>query len=65
MGKTLSVDLFTCTDCESCLSLCPDLFRRNEATGLIEVKDLSEYPEEEVRQIMSTCPAHCIHWEES
>ena len=64
MGKTISIDHSTCTDCESCLALCPSLFRRNEGTGLIEVQDLPHIPEEEVRQAMCMCPAHCIVSEE-
>jgi ferredoxin len=64
MAKTISIDHSTCTDCESCLTLCPSLFRRNEATGLIEVQDLPQIPEEDVRLAMCMCPAHCIASEE-
>jgi ferredoxin len=64
MNKMPFIDRFECTDCESCLSLCPAVFKRNDETGLIEVKDLSVYPEEEIRQVMSLCPADCITWEE-
>ena len=58
------IDLSQCTDCESCLELCPGIFQRNTETGLIEVVDLSEYPQEEVETAMSTCPTDCITWEE-
>jgi len=57
------IDLGECTDCDSCLELCPSVFKRNEETGCIEVMDLSGYPEEEVQEAISTCPADCITWE--
>lgn len=57
------IDLSRCTDCESCLEICPSVFRRNEETGLIEVIDLAEYPEQEIHEAVATCPADCITWE--
>ncbi|NIR18058.1 MAG: ferredoxin, partial [Desulfobacterales bacterium] len=51
MKKVPVIDLGECTDCESCLELCPHVFRRNEETGQIEVIDLSEYPENEVQEV--------------
>ena len=59
------VDLSRCTDCESCLVLCPSVFKRNEETGRIEIVDRSEYPEEEIREVIAMCPADCISWEET
>lgn len=59
------IDLSRCTDCESCLEVCPSVFRRNEETGLIEVIDLFDYSEQEVHEAMATCPADCITWEEA
>jgi ferredoxin len=65
MKKVPAIDLGECTDCESCLELCPHVFRRNEETGHIEVADLSEYPEEEIQEVINMCPAACITWEEA
>ena len=59
-----AIDVSECTDCESCLDLCPSIFKRNEETGHIEVVELPEYPEEEIREIMNCCPGDCITWEE-
>ncbi|MBL7175463.1 MAG: ferredoxin [Desulfobacteraceae bacterium] len=59
------IDLSRCTDCESCLEICPAVFKRNNETGIIEVVELSEYPEEDVREAMSVCPTDCITWEEN
>jgi ferredoxin len=64
MSKRIPViDLAECTDCESCLSLRPDVFKRNPDTGCIEVAELFEYPEDEIEQVMSMCPGDCITWQ--
>ena len=57
------IDLAECTDCEGCIDLCPDVFVRNDA-GYIEVKELEEYPEEAVNEVIMNCPTRCISWEE-
>lgn len=64
MKKVPAIHLGECTDCESCLELCPHVFRRNQETGHIEVAHLSEYSEEEIQEVISMCPADCITWEE-
>ncbi|MCP4665871.1 MAG: ferredoxin [Deltaproteobacteria bacterium] len=62
--STPVIDLSLCTDCDSCMEVCPAAFRRNIETGLIEVVDLPEYPVECVEDAISICPADCISWEE-
>jgi ferredoxin len=62
--RTPVVDLRLCTDCDSCIEVCPAAFRRNSDTGLIEVIDLQEYPVESVEYAINLCPADCISWEE-
>lgn len=64
MKRIPAIDRFRCTDCESCLELCPEVFQRNPDTGSIEVADLSAYPEEKIQEVISMCPADCIGWEE-
>ncbi len=64
MKKIPVIDISRCTDCESCLEICPDVFQRNMETGLIEVADLPDYPEEAVDQAINICPVDCISWEE-
>lgn len=65
VSKIPLIDRSDCTDCESCIDLCPQVFRRNKETGCIEVAELSEYPEEAVEEAMAMCPGDCIAWQES
>lgn len=60
-----SVDMGGCTGCNSCLEVCPSVFRYNDDTGWIEVVEADFYPEEQVREAMVLCPGKCISWEES
>jgi ferredoxin len=40
------------------------VFKRNEDTGLIEVKELPCYVQEDIREAISCCPKDCIALEE-
>jgi ferredoxin len=64
MGKIPVIDISECTDCGSCLEICPDVFIKNDEMGHIEVIDLPEYPEDKVCEAIGICPADCITWEE-
>ncbi|MBW2107729.1 MAG: ferredoxin [Deltaproteobacteria bacterium] len=57
------VDMADCVDCDTCLELCPEVFRRNDLGG-IQVADLSQYPEEQIEEVIKNCPGDCIHWEQ-
>jgi ferredoxin len=61
-GKPV-IDISNCSDCESCLSAGPSVFIRNRETGLIEVAELKEYPEDEIREAINCCPDNCIELE--
>ena len=63
MGQAPVIDSSECSDCESCVEVCPSVFRINEETGMIEAVELSQYPEEEIREAISCCPKDCISWE--
>lgn len=63
LKKIPVLDRSECTDCESCISLRPDIFKRNQDTGCIEVAELFDYPEQEIEQVMSVCPGDCITWQ--
>ena len=57
------IDPSRCTECESCLAVCPEVFRKNGRTGLLEVVDLPRYPKDRVDEAIVICPADCISWE--
>lgn len=61
--KIPEVDLSECIQCDVCVDVCPQVFRKTDA-GYIEVADLSEYPEPEVEEAIKNCPADCIFWAE-
>ena len=63
MKRVPVVDLGECTDCDSCIELCPGFFKRNKDTGFIEVTECLEYPEDVIDEAISVCPADCIAWE--
>ena len=63
MTEPPSIDLGKCVECEACLELCPEVFKRSEA-GYIEVAALEVYPEECIREAMKYCRSDCIFWEE-
>jgi len=64
MKKVPAIDLSECSDCETCLALCPAVFVRNTETGFIEIQDMEEYPEEKIYEVMSFCPQDCISFSE-
>jgi len=63
MNAAPVIDIRECSDCGSCLELCPSVFKRNEVSGLIETQELSEYPEDQIREAINCCPRDCIEWE--
>jgi len=59
-----AIDYRCCTDCESCIEICPSVFFRNPDTLIIDVVDLQSYPFDEVEKAISICPGDCIYWEQ-
>jgi ferredoxin len=57
------IDLGRCNDCQGCIEVAPAVFRYNSATGLMEVADLNNYPEDLVEEAIKNCPEDCIAWE--
>lgn len=64
MSRVPVIDIKRCNQCESCIEICPDVFRKNSETDCIEVVDLPEYPEDAVLEAMSICPVDCISWDQ-
>ena len=65
MHRVPVIDLNGCSDCETCLELCPGIFIKNRETDIIEIADLPEYPEDEIQTVISMCPCDCISWEDT
>lgn len=59
-----AVDIAACTLCMGCVEVCPEVFRLNEALGIIEVADLEAYPEDSVAEAIKYCPEDAIEWSE-
>lgn len=60
MKRIPVIDYGKCTVCESCIEICPSVFKLNDDTGLIEVLDLPVYPDSEIEEAIIICPADCI-----
>jgi ferredoxin len=56
------VELSECILCEVCTSVCPSVFKINDA-GFVEVTPLENYPEDQVNEAIKNCPKDCIFWE--
>ena len=65
LSRIPAIDAACCTGCNTCIELCPEVFRVREETGIIEIMDLSEYPEDIIREAIILCPVDCITWEET
>lgn len=53
------VELDECILCEICIDVCPSVFSMNDS-GYIEVKELDEYPADDVHEAVKNCPVDCI-----
>ena len=65
MGTTeeicrISVDSYRCNGCETCVALCPELFRISEASGKAEAVNDTAPCSAELERAASSCPVECI-----
>jgi len=58
------IDIGSCSECCGCTEVAPNVFRYNHETGMMDVFDLSSYPEELVVEAIKNCPEDCISWDE-
>jgi len=63
MAKGVRIDADECNGCESCVYVCPDIFRFNNTTELAEVIDPDSTDQECIAEAMDVCPVDCIYWE--
>lgn len=64
MKRLLIIDTGRCSECLGCVEIAPELFRYNEATGRMEVRELGSYSPETVWEAIKNCPKDCIYWED-
>ncbi len=64
MGKRVVIDTDECTGCETCVELCPDVFKFNEDDEVAVVIKAEGGPEECIEDAIDSCPVECIHWED-
>ena len=60
LKKIPVIDISNCTKCEVCTDVCPEVFKKNSDTGMIEIIELEQYPMDEVQEAIINCPSGCI-----
>ena len=69
MPRTPVVDQETCIGCETCVNICPEVFRMEESGGghghehKSTVYNPFGAPEAKIEVAMDNCPVACITWE--
>ncbi len=61
--KTVYVDQDECTGCQACVEDLDSVFRMND-DDVAEVHNAKGASEDEIQEIIDSCPAECIHWKE-
>ena len=56
------IDLSRCVDCDACVEICPEVFRKNEA-GYIELLEVEPESQERIQEAINCCPEDCIAWQ--
>ncbi len=59
----INVDSYRCNGCESCVALCPELFRINEASGKAEAVNDTAPCSGELDRAAAICAEKCIEIE--
>jgi ferredoxin len=63
MARKPYVDQESCTGCETCVDLCPGVFRLTDDM-VAEVFDPAGASEGEIQEAIDSCPVECISWVE-
>ena len=61
MAKNIRIDEEECIGCESCVELCPEVFRFDEETDKAVVIDENLGDADCVEEAIASCPAECIY----
>ena len=57
------IDTYLCNGCGTCIEMCPDVFRFDEATDKATLVVAEPLITEEVRMAAAFCPEKCIEIE--
>ncbi len=61
MAQIPRVDQDSCTGCETCIDLCPGVFRLTDDM-VAEAYDPKGASKDEIQEAMDSCPVECISW---
>ena len=64
MPREVYIDTPECVGCETCVELCPEVFRMDADTEKSEVILPTGGPEDCIQEAMDACPVTCIHWKD-
>lgn len=56
----ISIDTYLCSGCETCVEMCPDVFRMDNATEKAALVTADPEVTDDVRQAAAFCPEKCI-----
>ncbi|PIE55962.1 MAG: ferredoxin [Desulfobulbus propionicus] len=56
----ISIDIYLCSGCTGCVSLCPDIFQISPLTGKAELRRQEQPVTPCVREAAKLCPKKCI-----
>ncbi|UCG79419.1 MAG: ferredoxin [Nitrospirota bacterium] len=62
MAKVPVIDFDLCEGCETCVSLCPDVFEMQDDKAVVVAPE--KCSECDCQEAIDTCPVECITWEE-
>ena len=56
----ITINSYLCNRCETCVEMCPDVFRIDETTEKAALVSISPKITDAVRQAAAYCPEKCI-----
>ncbi len=63
MVRAITIDQLACSECGTCVELCPEAFGLDEHGGIVVLQPDS-LSREELNQAVAWCPEQCIQIEE-
>lgn len=63
MNCQVTIDTYRCNACETCVVICPEVFRMNPATEKAEATSDTVQCSESLERAVAMCPEKCIEME--